>query len=145
MLSNHDVIRILVNIALFKQLIFVSWCIFYSILNIKFYIDVSFREKSHSKRCIFQIRSITRSHVLRFDFTLYFKSIRVSNLDSFVFAIFISMHDLDQNISRWKNLFENFKQRIAEKITSLKKSHRWKSFKTRRVEKVCTKISNWIR
>ena len=44
-LSNHDVIRIFVNIALFKQLIFVSWCIFHSILNIEFHIDVLFHEK----------------------------------------------------------------------------------------------------
>ena len=130
MLSNHDVICTLVNIALLRQKILVSWCIVDSILDIRFHIDASSREESNSERCTFQIRSITRSHALRFDFTSYLKSIRVSNLDSFVFAIFTSMHDLDQDISRWKSLLGDFRQRIAEKAEIYI------------AEKVCTKASD---
>ena len=35
--------------------IFVSLCIFYSILDIRLHIDVSFYEESYSKRCTLQI------------------------------------------------------------------------------------------
>ena len=38
------------------------------------------------------IRSITRSHVLQIDLTSYLKSTNLSNLDSFVSALFASMH-----------------------------------------------------
>ena len=46
--QNHDIICIFVNIALFRQLIFVSWYIFYSILDIRFHIDVSFHEETQN-------------------------------------------------------------------------------------------------
>ena len=132
MLSNHDVIRILVNIALFKQLILASWCIVYSIRNINIHIDDSLHENAYSER---RNSSDARSHVLRFDFTSYLKSIRVSNLDSFVSAIFTSMYDLVlQDLRHRKSLFESFRQRIAERVASLKKSHCWKSFRIHRWE-----------
>ena len=136
--QDYDVICILVNIALLKQKILASWCIVYSILNIDFYIDVSFHEDAYSKRRNF---SDVRSHVLQFDFTSYLKSLnhRIS------IRSFLQFSHRCMILSRWKNLFENFKQRIVEKNTSLKKSCRWKNFKTRIVEKICTKISNWIR
>ena len=135
--QNHNVIRIFVNIALFKQLILVSWCIFYSILDIRFHIDASINEKAHSKRRTFSDnRSIARSHVLQIDFTSYLKSI---NHRILICSFLQSSHRY--MIRHWKSLFESFKQYIVEKIlevTSLKKLHRWKSlhenFK-----------SNWIR
>ena len=58
-------------IAEFRHRIFASWCIFYSILDINFRIDVSFHENSKHDRNF----SNVRSHVLQFDFTLYLKSI----------------------------------------------------------------------
>ena len=72
------------------------------------------------------IRSITRSHALQIDLTSYLKSTNLSNLDSFVFALFASMYDLAlQNLRHWESLHESFRIRIVEKtlkVTSLKKS-----------------------
>ena len=114
--QNHDVIRTFVNIAKFKQLILVSWRIFWSILNIKSHIDALFHENAYSERRNF---SNARSHVLHFDFTLYLKSLdyRIS-IRSF---LQFSHRCMIQNISRWKSLFENFKQYVVKKVTSLKK------------------------
>ena len=53
MLSNQKMICILVIIALLKHKILVLWCIFYSILNIKCFIDAIFREETNSKILIF--------------------------------------------------------------------------------------------
>ena len=131
-------------IAKFKHKIFAQWCNFHSIINIKIHIDVLFRRNIQNV-AIFQI----------FDRTFYNSILRhiwnTSNFDSFVFAVFASMYDLifqnlryimlkkfvrklqtiyrwkSQNLHRWKNFL---------------KSHRWKNHI---VEKVCTKISNWIR
>ena len=118
-------------IALLRQLIFVSWCIVYSILDIRFHIDVSFRENT------FRTSSNARSHVIQFDFTSYLKSInhRISNR-SFL-----------QSSYRIYQI-----EKVCSKVSdnaSLKKSHRWKSHIVEkissRVEKVCTKTSNWTR
>ena len=72
------------------------------------------------------IRSITRSHVSQIDLTSYLKSTDLSNLDSFVSALFASMYDLAlQNLRHWENLHESFRIRIAEKaleVTSLRES-----------------------
>ena len=79
--------------------------------------------------------------IARFTNRLYviFEVNKLSNFDLFVFAIFASMYDLAlQNLRHWKNLFENSKQYIVEKIkiyivkkilecVSLRKSFRWKS------------------
>ena len=124
--QDHDVIRTFVNIALFKQLILVSWCIFYSILDIRFHIDASINEKAHSKRRTFSDnRSIARSHVLQIDFTSYLKSI---NHRILIRSFLQSSH---RYMTRhWKSLLESFKQCIVEKtleITSLKELHRWKN------------------
>ena len=143
MLSDHDVIRTLVNIALLRQLVLASWCIFHSLLDIRSHIDVSPREESNSERCTLQIRSITRSHALRFGLTSYLKPIRVSDLDSFVSAIFVSMYDLAlQNLRHWESLLESSRQYIAEEAleyASLRKSHRWKSYIA---EETCTETSD---
>ena len=122
-------------IAKFKHKIFVFSCIFYSILDIEFHIDVSFHEN------IFKMSQFFKCSIARFTIRFYviFKINKLSNFDSFVFAIFALIYNFDQIISRWKSLFENFKQYIVEKITSLKKLHRWKNYI---VEKICTKILN---
>ena len=101
-------------IAKFKHKVLVLWCIVYSIFYIKFYIDISSHEESYSKRRNFLN---IRSHVLQIDFTLYLKSInhRIS-IRSFLHSSHQCMI-----LSRRKNLLENFKQRIVERITSLKK------------------------
>ena len=57
-------------IAELRQLIFASWCIFYSISNIRFHIDASFHENSKHDRNF----SDARSHALQIDFTSYLKS-----------------------------------------------------------------------
>ena len=68
------------------------------------------------------IRSIARSHVLQIDLTSYLKSIGLSNLHSFVSALY----DLVlQNLRHRESLLESFRQYIAEKalkVTALKKS-----------------------
>ena len=83
----------------------------------------------------FQTFSIIRLHVLQFNFTSYSKSInhRIS------IRSFLHSFNRCMILSRWKSLFENFKQRIVEEIISLRESHRWESYI---VEKVCTKVSN---
>ena len=72
------------------------------------------------------IRSIIRSHVLQIDLTSYLKSTNLSNLDSFVSALFASMYDLAlQNLRHWRSLHESFRIRIAERaleVTSLRES-----------------------
>ena len=127
MLSNHDVICIFVNIALFKQLIFVSWCIVNSILNINIHIDVLFRENANSKRRNF---SNVRSHVLEIDFTLHRKSINYR----------ISIRSILQFSHRYTIQF--FKIYVIRKVcskvsnnTSLKKSHRWKNHIVEKISK----------
>ena len=113
-------------IAELKQLIFVSKCIVYSILNIKFHIDVSFHENTFKTFHFSNIRSIFRSHALQFDSTSYLKSInhRIS-IRSFLQSSHRCMIS-----SRWKSLLENFKQYVVEKIlkyASLRKLYRWKN------------------
>ena len=81
-----------------------------------------------SWRRIFRTSQFFRCSIARFTNRLYviFEVNRSSNLDSFVFAVFASMHDLSlkftalrkfarklQTTYRWKN-------RIAEKVTSLR-------------------------
>ena len=126
------------------------------------YFLVNFKHQI-SHRCFISWKNLKRFQ--SFDRTFYNSILfyieinKLSNFDSFVFAIFVSMYNF---LRHWKSLFENFKQyivekitslkklhrwknHIVEKITSLKKSHRWKSFKICIVEKICTKILNWIR
>ena len=105
-------------IAKLKHKIFVSWCIFYSILDIDFRIDVSFHENSKHDRNF----SDVRSHVFQFDFTSYLKSLdyRIS-IRSFLQS---SYRCMILDISRWESLLESFKQHIVEKVlkySSLKK------------------------
>ena len=54
-----------------KHKILVSWCMFYSILDINFHIDVSLHEDAYLERRNF---SNIRSHVLQIDSTSYLKS-----------------------------------------------------------------------
>ena len=138
MLSNHDVICTLVNIALLKQKVFVLWCIFYSILDINFHIDVSFYEEHLEIQNVFN-RSIARLTIRSY---VIFEVNRSSNFDSFVFAIFASMHDLILESITFKE--------FARKLQTI---HRWENFRTHRfkrariyiVEKACTKASDWTR
>ena len=118
MLSDHDVICTLVNIALLKHKILVSWCIFYSILNIRSHIDALLHEETQNVFNHSIARLTIRSYVI-------FEVNKSSNFDSFVSAFFAS------NLSRWKSLLESFRQRIAEKTSKLI------------VEKVCTKASEY--
>ena len=114
MLSNHDVICILVNIALFRQLILTSWCIFYSILDIKFHIDVSSHE---------EMQNVFSHLIARFTIRFYviFEVNKSSNLDSFVSAVFTSMHDLESITLK----------ELARKLQTIR---HWESFKTHRFE-----------
>ena len=84
-----------------------------------------------SHRCFISWRNSERfrSHVLQFDLTSYLKSIdhRIS-IGSFLHSSHRCMI-----LSRWRSLLENFRQRIAERVTSLKKLHRWKSHIAERV------------
>ena len=124
-------------IAELKHKIFVSWCIFQSISDIKFHIDATSHEKTNSESRTFSL-----------DRTFYKSTLRhiwvnkSSNFDSFVFAVFASMYDLAlQNLRHRKSLFGSFKQCIVEKITSLREfqdTHRWKSLHE-------NSKSNWIR
>ena len=114
----HDVIRILVR---YRKIQTQNICfMMYFLINSKYQISYRcFISSKHSKRRNF---SNIRSHVIQFDFTLYFKSIRVSNFDSFVFAIFASIHDL--TLKKFVRKFQTtycWKNRIVKKIISLKK------------------------
>ena len=105
-------IFIFVNIVLFKQKIFVSRYIVYSILNIKFHIDITFYKKTNSKFQTFSFDCMFYKSIFR-----YFKINKSMNFDLFDFAIFVSMYDLIlQKLRYRKNLFENFKQHIVEKV-----------------------------
>ena len=79
------------------------------------------------------IRSIVRSHVLQIDFTLYLKSINLSNFYSFVFAIFASMYDLILKFIALKKFINNDNQSRLF----------FNKSKIYRVEKVCSKISKY--
>ena len=90
MLSNHDVICILVNIALLRQKILVSSCIFYSILDIRFHIDASSNEESISER--FELLDRT-----------FYKSILRHISSQYVYRI--SIHSFcSLRIDAWRNL-----------------------------------------
>ena len=72
------------------------------------------------------IRSITRSHALQIDLTSYLKSTDLSDLDSFVSALFASVYDLAlQNLRHRESLHGSFRIRIAGEaleVTSLGES-----------------------
>ena len=114
-------------IAELRHRVFAFWCIFYSILDINFRIDASSHEDSKHDRNF----SDARSHVLQFDFTSYLEPTDSLNFDSFVSAIFASIHDSAlkkfarklQTIRRW----ESSRIRIAERVTSLRELRRWES------------------
>ena len=131
MLSNYDVICTFVNIALFKQKIFASWCIFYSILNINFHIDVSHYEKH------FEIQDVFSHSIARFTIRFYviFEVNKSSNFDSFVFALFASMHDFitSKEFVRKFQTTHRWKIHIVKKVTSLRESHRWENHIAERV------------
>ena len=118
-------------IAELRQLIFVSWCIFHSILDIEFHIDALSHEEIQNV-AIFQM----------LDRTFYNSILRHVEINRISIRSFLQSSHRCMILSRWKSLLESFRQRIVEKITSLRKSRRWKSFKTRIVERVCTKTSN---
>ena len=77
----------------------------------------------------FKTSQFFKYSIARFTIRLYviFEVNKSSNLDSFVFAIFASMHDLILEFIALKKLARKFqttyrwKNRIVEKITSLKK------------------------
>ena len=107
-----------------------SWCDLHSRSssqnsNIKYlFHDVSFNQFQISDFTsmfhfveTFKTSQFFRCSIARLTNRLYviFEVNKLSNFDLFDFAIFAS------NSSHWKSLFENFKQRIAEKVTSLKK------------------------
>ena len=95
MLSNHDVICTLVNIALFRQKILVSPCIFYPILDIRSHIDVSLHEKSHSEH--FETQNAFNYSIARFTNRSYvIHDINRSIESRFVrFCSLRIVHDLD--------------------------------------------------
>ena len=136
--QDHDVICTLVNIALFKHKIFASWCTFYSILNIRFHIDVSFFEESHLERRISSnIRSIARS-IARLT-NRFYVIFHVNRFIRFRFVRFCTFR-----VDAW---FYHIEKTCSKALNnaSLKKlqnTHRWKNYI---VEKVCTKVSNWTR
>ena len=89
-----------------------------------------------SHRCFVSWRFRTRSQffrcsIARFTIRFYviFEVNRLSNFDSFVFAVFASMYDLVlQNLRHWRNS----RMRIVERITSLKKFQNSSSKKFKR-------------
>ena len=91
-----------------------------------------------SHRCFISWKFKTRSQffkcsIARFTIRFYviFEINKLSNFDSFVFAIFASMYNLIlQNLRHRKSLFENFKQHIVEKVL------KYVSLKNHIVEKI---------
>ena len=79
------------------------------------------------------IRSIARSHVLQIDFTSYLKSIDLSGLYSFVFAIFASMYDLALESTALKKSISNDSQSRLFFNRS----------RVYRVERACSKVSKY--
>ena len=104
-------------IAKFKHRIFAQWCIVYSISDINFRIDVSFHENLKHDRNFSDARSHARFTIR---FYVIFEINRLSNFDSFVFAIFASMYDL---------ILQNLRHiTLSEFVRKFQTTHRWKSY-----------------
>ena len=128
--------------AQIKSICFTVYLLFNSKYQISYRCFISWRvlfKTLHSSN----IRLITRSHVLQIDLTSYLKSTDLSNLDSFVSALFATMYDLAlQNLRHRESLHESFRIRIVEEASELivlkkfarklQNLHRWESSRTRR-------------
>ena len=133
--QDHDVIRILVHIAILKHKIFVSWCIFYLILNIKFHIDVSFHKDTFKTFRYFEdfkysiAYFINRLYVIfQINTFIEFRFVRFCNLriDAWFNLKIYHVEKVCTKVSKYASL----KELLISEFTSLKElenSSFWKS------------------